>query len=297
MQGVKKLGGLKAPELGESSSAVLGTGAERCWHKWVLIPVTPARLGISLHARGSGKHGGTAGSEPAVEPVTLPNVPSRPGYPRPGWVVARSRLSLLSQGVKALLFLASWTLVCGHGCCQACGYQGGLQPAQPAQPARPAEPLPLVGQDPFPAPWGHQLDPSETHPSPWDPASPQPSEGTASCLLSPAVSPVPLHPCSDPPPHPCLPSLHPFLCPLGSGTTPTQTPNESPAPLDLSAALAVYSAAFGAVGHRQPWALVPAAWLTSAQLYSVWEESALSLVPQHSLSSTSLSLWGMSPAL
>lgn len=158
--GEKELGGLKLPELGGSGGSVLGTGAERCWHKWVLTPVSPARLGISPHAQGSGKHNVTAGSllpmpEPAVELGTLPNVPSIPGYSRPGWVVAGSR-RLLSQGVNGLLFLASWTLVCGRGCCQACGHQGGLQPAQAAQPAGP--PL-LAGQDPFPAPWGHQLDP------------------------------------------------------------------------------------------------------------------------------------------
>lgn len=44
-QAVKELGGLKAPELGGSGSARLGTGAELCWHEWVLLEMTPARLG------------------------------------------------------------------------------------------------------------------------------------------------------------------------------------------------------------------------------------------------------------
>lgn len=157
-----------------------------------MIPVTPARLGIS-------SHDGTAGSllpmpEPAVEPVTLPNVPSRHEYPWPGWLVAGSCLvPSLPKCEGTVVFgqldtgLWSWVL---PGL-----WLSGWPSASSVASASRATALGGAGSIPC------TMGPPTGHP--WDPARPQPSEGTASCPLSP----VPLHPCSDPPPHPCLPSL------------------------------------------------------------------------------------------
>lgn len=111
--------------------------------------------------------------------------------------------------------------------------------------------------------------------------SPVRAQPAAHCPLCPSPDP-----CSGPQPHPCLPSLGPCLSFPQDLAAPTRrlSPNESPAALGLSAAHAVYSAGFGAVGHRQPWALVPAAWLTSAQPCSVWGVFALFLLsPAQSL--------------
>lgn len=120
--------------------------------------------------------------------------------------------------------------------------------------------------------------------------------GTLQTPSSMRHSQLPALPCSLPcappsllrSPTPSLPSLPPPI-PLSPWDLAAPT-NRSPAPLGLSAAHAVYSAGFGAVGQGQPWALVPAAWLTSAQPCSVWGAAP-------SCPSTSLSLWGISPAL
>lgn len=82
------------------------------------------------------------------------------------------------------------------GCCQACGHQDGLKPAWPAQLVKPAGPQPLLGQDPLPAPWGHQPD----------------------SLQDPSIS---LGPCKPPRPSRAQPADH---SPLHPGSLPCATP-------------------------------------------------------------------------
>lgn len=99
------------------------------------------------------------------------------------------------------------------------------------------------------------------------PSSVRAQPAACSPLQSPLFHSIPAQ---IPHPIPAFPPSTHSSVPLESGSTHTQTPKESPAPLGLSAAHAVYSAGFGAVGQGQPWALVPAAWLTSAQPCSIW---------------------------